>query len=597
MSIRMTLKLQEKVMELGLTNQDDIGVLRGALGFSSGNDLHFGMFLPTIMGQGTKEQKKEYLTKALMMQILGTYAQTELGHGTFLRGLETTATYDRQTGEYIIHSPTITASKWWPGGLGKSANHVVLMARLFIEGKDFGPHPFILPIRDLQTHQPLKGIEVGDIGPKFGFNTVDNGFLRFDHVRVPGSALLSKNVQVTPQGEYVRLTNNAKSTYGTMILIRAQIAATAANSLAKAVTIATRYSAVRRQTNNAEGEMENQVLDYQNQQHQLFPLIAATFALHFTGKFMRELFNDYQKNASAGDLDSLPEVHATSSGLKALMTSITSDGIEVCRKSCGGHGFSNYSGLPTLYQDYVAACTYEGENTIMHLQTARYLVKLARGSLKGEKIRGDTKYFEGFQSFSHPKCKAAKEEDLLNIDIQLDAFRYRAAATIYQTVINLDSKINSGEKEHEAWNSSIIDLVKSSKAHCYYLLAHHFTEVVLKMSDSPTKVVVKQLSDLFALSCIDSQLGEFMENGYFSSHQIKWIRSQIKKLLREIRPNTVLIVDSWDLHDYELNSALGRHDGDVYNALFNWAQSAPLNKSHITNTYKQYLLPKFQSNL
>jgi len=45
----------------------------------------------------------------------------------------------------------------------------------------------------------------------------------------------------------------------------------------------------------------------------------------------------------------------------------------------------NYdSGLPLLYEDYVAACTYEGENTIMHLQTARYLMKEARKSLGGE---------------------------------------------------------------------------------------------------------------------------------------------------------------------------------------------------------------------
>lgn len=42
--------------------------------------------------------------------------QTELGHGTFIRGLETTATYDPKTQEYIINSPTLTSYKWWPGG-------------------------------------------------------------------------------------------------------------------------------------------------------------------------------------------------------------------------------------------------------------------------------------------------------------------------------------------------------------------------------------------------------------------------------------------------------------------------------------------------
>ena len=59
--------------------------------------------------------------------------QTELGHGTFVRGLETTATYDPETQEFILHSPTLTSTKWWPGGMGKTSTHAVVMARLFIK--------------------------------------------------------------------------------------------------------------------------------------------------------------------------------------------------------------------------------------------------------------------------------------------------------------------------------------------------------------------------------------------------------------------------------------------------------------------------------
>ena len=48
--------------------------------------------------------------------------------------------------------------------------------------QDYGPHGFIVQIRSLATHQPLPGVTVGDIGPKFGYNGVDNGFLRFSYV-------------------------------------------------------------------------------------------------------------------------------------------------------------------------------------------------------------------------------------------------------------------------------------------------------------------------------------------------------------------------------------------------------------------------------
>ena len=69
------------------------------------------MFVPAIKGQGTDEQQRKWLPLAYKMQIIGCYAQTELGHGSNVQGLETTATFDPQTDEFVIHSPTLTSSK------------------------------------------------------------------------------------------------------------------------------------------------------------------------------------------------------------------------------------------------------------------------------------------------------------------------------------------------------------------------------------------------------------------------------------------------------------------------------------------------------
>lgn len=65
--------------------------------------------------QGTLEQQAKWLGRAWNLEIIGTYAQTEMGHGTFIRGLETTATYDEKTQEFVLNTPTLTAHKWWPG--------------------------------------------------------------------------------------------------------------------------------------------------------------------------------------------------------------------------------------------------------------------------------------------------------------------------------------------------------------------------------------------------------------------------------------------------------------------------------------------------
>ena len=80
--------------------------------------------------------------------------------------------------------------------VGKSVNHCVLMAQLYTQGKCQGLHTFILPLRDMETHESLPGIELGDIGPKFGYNTNDNGYMRLNNVRIPRENLLARNSKV-----------------------------------------------------------------------------------------------------------------------------------------------------------------------------------------------------------------------------------------------------------------------------------------------------------------------------------------------------------------------------------------------------------------
>ena len=107
---------------------------------------------------GTTEQQAEWIPRAAKCEILGTYAQTELGHGTFVRGLETTATYDPTTKEFILDSPTLTSYKWWPGNLAHTVNYALIMAQLYTNGNCHGVHAFLVQLRDEESHKPLSGI-------------------------------------------------------------------------------------------------------------------------------------------------------------------------------------------------------------------------------------------------------------------------------------------------------------------------------------------------------------------------------------------------------------------------------------------------------
>jgi acyl-CoA oxidase len=137
--------------------------------------LHLSLFNSAMREQTSDSQRAYWIPRMESWEIIGAYAQTELGHGSNVRGIELEATWDQQTKEFVLHSPTLTASKWWNGTLGRTATHAVVIAQLKLPSErqeglvSFGPHPFVVQVRDSTTHKPPASIVVGDIGPKYGY--------------------------------------------------------------------------------------------------------------------------------------------------------------------------------------------------------------------------------------------------------------------------------------------------------------------------------------------------------------------------------------------------------------------------------------------
>ena len=195
--------------------------------------------------------------------MTGCYAQTELGHGSNVAGLETTATFDEKTDTFTMHSPTIKAAKFWPGALGWQATHAIVFARCIALGNDYGVQPFIVQIRDLETHEPLAGVSVGDIGAKLGYNSIDNGYLMFDNVKVPHSAHLSRFTAISREGEF-ELKSDPRLLYSIMSVTRLSIILGCAFNMFRANMVAIRYAVCRRQFSNQVGtKEERKLLDYQ----------------------------------------------------------------------------------------------------------------------------------------------------------------------------------------------------------------------------------------------------------------------------------------------------------------------------------------------
>ncbi|XP_041975112.1 probable peroxisomal acyl-coenzyme A oxidase 1 isoform X2 [Aricia agestis] len=551
--------------------------------------LHFGMFIPAIQGQGTEEQIKKWLKRAINMEIIGTYAQTELGHGTFIRGLETTATYDAEKEEFVLNSPTLTAYKWWPGGLAHTANHCVVMAQLYTKGKNCGIQAFLVQIRDEETHMPLPGVKLGEIGAKFNFNTVNNGFLGFENHRIPRDRMLMKSAQVLKDGTF-KASSNPKLVYGTMVYVRVIIVNTASSYLARAATIALRYSALRRQSKLKANEPEIQVLDYLTQQHKLFIAVATSYAYFFSARWVWRLYKKVTMDMQQGQVDRLPELHVLACSLKVLSSADCSSLIERCRLACGGHGYTLASDLPQLYALCSAICTYEGENTVLLLQVARSLVKAWEQAHKGATLSPSMAYLSDRSPVSAWDS---------SVDGIIRSFQKVSVGKLSEAVRSL--KENSQKMSPEdAWNMTSVQLIAAAEAHARAVVLSIFkmeVENSMFAASAELRGVMTSLLELYVVYWALEKTGDLLLFAKLSEADVRALQRRYERLLTEVRPNAVGLVDAYDFRDEVLNSALGAYDGNAYERLMAEAMKSPLNQEPVNQTFHKYLKPFMRGKL
>lgn len=157
------------------------------------------------------------------------------------------------------------------------------------------------------------------------------------------------------------------------------------------------------------------------------------------------------------------------------------------------------------------------------------------------------------------------------------AFAWRTAHLTFEALKHRDA-------EKRSWNSLLVDFWRLSTAHSQYLVVKNFYEAVSSPQlssalDADTKNLMYQLFRLYALYTLEREAAEFFSSGAVTVRQITLTRTTaVMKLLDEIRPHAVRLVDAWAIPDWQLDSSLGRYDGQVYEDLFHRAsQENPVN--------------------
>lgn len=519
--------------------------------------VQFGLFGGSIYSLGTRKHHERYLRDVISLKLPGCYAMTESAHGSNVRGIETTATYDPETDGFIIHTPTPSAKKEWIGNAALHGRMATVFAQLRIGDEEHGVHAFLVPIRDAAGN-PLPGVEIGDCGLKEGLLGIDNGTIAFNHVRIPRENLLDRFGEVHEGGRYSSpIPSQGRRFFtmlGTLVAGRISVAA-AANSAAKTgLTIAVRHTAWRRQFGPA-GAPEVPVLDYRTMQRRLLPHLATTYALDFALKELTQLF---ARRVSEGDLK---EVEALAAGLKAYASWHTVETLQNCREACGGEGYRASNRFGALKADTDVFTTFEGDNVVLMQLVARSLLTQFREELGELRFWGIARHLAraGARRLVGANPVIARRTDdahLRDPEFQRGALRFREERLLTTAARRMQGRISAGQDSFDALNEVQDHLVSLARAHVERVLFDHFQEGITRQKDLKIIRVLRTLRDLYALSRIEADRGWFLEAGYLEPPKTKAIRDLVNRLCAELRPDAVGLVDAFGIPDPVLRAPI-----------------------------------------
>src|SRR3954462_4590680 len=450
--------------------------------------VQWGLFGGAIENLGTERHHQAYVQKIIDLELLGCFAMTETGHGSDVQALETTATYDAATQEFVIDSPTRTSRKDYIGGAAETGTVAAVFAQLITpDGQGHGVHCFVVPIRD-DDGNDLPGVTTGDCHYKGGLPGVDNGRIQFDHVRVPHDNLLNKYADVAEDGTYSSPIENPGRRFftmlGTLIRGRVTVGGSAGAATQVALDIATRYALQRRQFASPDGD-EVLVMDYLAHQRRLFPLIARSYALQFAQNELVSKTHDLQ-TSDVVDAEEQRELEARAAGLKAANTWHASRAIQEAREACGGAGYMAENRLIALRADTDVFTTFEGDNHVLTQLVAKELLTAYADDIKsmspvgwvrfaanfaGERVLKRTAAQTIMQTIVDTRQDNEEEGSLFNRGTQVKMFEDREEYMIATVARRLRGK----SKE-----TSAFDAFNAVQDHVLHAASAHIDRIILE---------------------------------------------------------------------------------------------------------------------
>ena len=526
--------------------------------------VQWGLFGAAVMHLGTEKHHEKWLPGIMSLEIPGAFAMTETGHGSDVAAIGTTATYDVQSGEFILNTPFRAAWKDYLGNAAVDGRAAVVFAQLITHGVNHGVHAFYVPIRDDNGFLP--GIGGEDDGLKGGLNGIDNGRLHFTDVRVPRENLLNRYGDVAEDGTYSSPIASPGRRFFTMLgtLVQGRVSLDGASTVVSklALTIAISYGSQRRQFTAASDTEEEVILDYQRHQRRLLPRLATTYAMSFAHEVFLEKFDDVFSGRHDTDADR-QDLETLAAALKPLSTWAALDILQEAREACGGAGFLAENRLTGLRADMDVYATFEGDNNVLLQLVAKRLLtdysKKFAGADAGalatfvaEQVGDAAINRTGLRRLAQSVVDFGSTARSVGYVRDTDSQRQLLTDRVQTMVADIAGHLRNASKlpkmeAAQLFNSNQNALIEAARAHGELLQWEAFTDGIEKIEHEGTRQVLTWLRDLFGLGLIEKHAAWYLIHGRISAQRAQAITSYIDdRLLPRLREHALPLVAAFE---------------------------------------------------
>ncbi|MFC8920265.1 acyl-CoA dehydrogenase [Streptomyces sp. NPDC057116] len=497
------------------------GVVDGALGTLAG--IHYNLFLGSLLDHDGADGRD--LSEYSSMRRTGTFLCTELDHGNDASSLRTTATLDRETGEFVLHTPTPGAQKFMPNtSLTGGPKSALVAARLLVDGEDQGIFLFLTPLSGATGILP--GIRVRCLPARTG-SPVDHCLTSFDQVRLPREALLeAEHGRLDQQGVLSSslgsrrkrfLHSIGRVTAGKLCMSAAGIGVTRA-----ALAISVRHAHHRHISGPKAGE-RIPLIAHRSHYSRLLQGLATAYAMTF---LHRSVVSRWARHDDT-DRDATERLVAITKGwITWQARAITIE----CRERCGAQGLFSVNALADFPLNLEGAITAEGDNLVIWLKAAGEMLFQHRTERHAE-------------SGQDPSAQDTRSLSDLGFLRGLLA----EAEALWQTRARAELRQGPAGNSLGRWNAASSSALKMVSVHAPLQAADAFVDAIEQAVDPTARTLLEQLCRLFLLHQLTEHTGDLLADGHMTADHVRALPAALDAVTAELAPHMMTLVDAFDL--------------------------------------------------